>query len=436
MPVKVVKEEPGPVDTEPRQFQQPKEMSTVDTPGGRKGMVVVVEGDSRLLSAIARALPKPFGAHSIASFDELDLGRYQDGRVVVLVLGPSQMNEDVLDKVGLLLRARPGTGAVMVVAEPSTEVLRLSLRAGIDDAIAFADVERQLANAVADVLLQLDNELTEAAAAAAAAAEAIRSVAPPREQRGWATMVFSPKGGVGKSVVSVNLATALARETRKPVVIFDLDLQFGDVAVMLRLNPVHTVVDAVSAGDLLDESLLQTFLVHHEKSNVWVLAAPTVPSDADQVTPPHMIRILSLLRQMFDFVVIDSPPHLSEVVLQAVAESDTIAFIVALDVPSVKDARLGLQAFELLQLPMESVLLVLNRADSKVHLAVNDLERALEMRVELALPSEAAVPQSVNQGVPLMLEYPKSRFASSITQLSSMILARADAAVPAKVPSR
>ena len=141
--------------------------------------MVVVEQDPRLLYAIARALPKPFGAHSLASFDELDLGRYQDGRIVVLVLGPSQVKEDVLDKVGSLLRDRPGTGAVMVVAEPSTEVLRLSLRAGIDDAIAFGDIERHLPQAVADLLLQLDNEMSAAVAAAAAAAEAIRSAAPP-----------------------------------------------------------------------------------------------------------------------------------------------------------------------------------------------------------------------------------------------------------------
>ncbi|HUC13688.1 MAG TPA: hypothetical protein VMS00_04465, partial [Acidimicrobiales bacterium] len=139
-------------------------MSTVDTPGGRKGMVVVVEQDPRLLHAIARALPKPFGAHSLASFDELDLGRYQDGRVVVLVLGPSQVREDVLDKVGSLLRDRQGRGAVMVVNEPSTEVLRLSLRAGINDAIALVDIDRQLPQAVADLLLQVDSELSVAAA--------------------------------------------------------------------------------------------------------------------------------------------------------------------------------------------------------------------------------------------------------------------------------
>ena len=183
MPVKAVKEEPGPVDAEPLPTPQPKEMSTVDTPGGRKGMVVVVEQDPRSLYAMARALPKPFGAHSLASFDELDLGRYQDGRVVVLVLGPSQMREDVLDKVGSLLRDRPGTGAVMVVAQPSTEVLRLSLRAGIDDAIVFVDIERQLPQAVADLLLQLDNELSESVAAAVATAEAIRSAAPPLKKR-------------------------------------------------------------------------------------------------------------------------------------------------------------------------------------------------------------------------------------------------------------
>ncbi len=167
-----------------------------------------------------------------------------------------------------------------------------------------------------------------------------------------------------------------------------------------------------------------------------MLAAPTAPSEADQVDAAGMLRVLGLLQEMFDNVVIDSPPHLSDVVLQAVAESDSVVFVVALDVPSVKNARLGLQAFDLLQFPTEKVMLVINRADSKVHLGLGDIERALEKKVDLALPSEAVVPRSVNQGVPALLEYPKSRFAAQLIQLADMVLARTGRRCAAPVASR
>lgn len=395
-----------------------------------KGIILIVEDDADLLYRLSKALPNPFSGYTFASIEEVDFSRFPTASVGVLVLGPSQARDEVLDKLGPFLKQRPGTGAMLVVAEPSADLLRSALRAGVNDAIELADLERQLPLAVRELAQRLDEEL------AAAAAEARLRADQVRGSKGWVTTVFSPKGGVGKSVVSVNLAAALARKTGKPSVIFDLDLQFGDVAVMLRLQPVHTVVDAVSAGSLLDQSLLQTFLVRHEKSNVWVLAAPTGPSDADQVDPGSMLQVLGLLQDMFANVIIDSPPHLSDVVLQAVAESDTVVFIVALDVPSVKNARLGLQAFDLLQFPTEKVMLVINRADSKVHLAVNDIERALQMKVDQSLPSEAMVPRSVNQGVPLLLEYPKSRFAAQIDLLADKVVARNAAVKPGPVSSR
>lgn len=400
------------------------EVNAVPSNASLKGTVMVVEDDADLLYQLSKALPNPFGGYTFASIDEVDFSRWPNGTVTVVVLGPSQARDETLDKVGAFLRERPGTGAVLVVAEASAEVLRSALRSGVNDAIELAGLEQQLPQAVRDLADRLDQEL------GAAMAEAALRSGRDRGRKGWVTTVFSPKGGVGKSVVSVNLAAALARKTGKPAVIFDLDLQFGDVAVMLRLHPAHTVMDAVSAGSLLDQSLLQTFLVRHEKSNVWALAAPIAPSEADRVDSASMLRVLGLLQEMFENVVIDSPPHLSEVVLQAVAESDSVVFVVALDVPSVKNARLGLQAFEVLQFPAEKVMLVINRADSKVHLAISDIERALQMKVDLTLPSEAVVPRAVNQGVPVLLEYPKSRFAGQIEQLADKVMARAKAAVP------
>ena len=422
MTVRFSEEDPAITDNEALNVED-RHMTNAESNGSVKGAVVcVVEEDPILLHRMARALPRPFNTHEFPGLDQVGAARFPGESVLVLVLGASQTDDVVLDKVGSLLRARPGTGAVLVLAQPSAEVLRAALRSGIDDAIETYDLERQLPQAVTELVQRLENDL------AAAAAEAARRAAPVGGKKGWVTTVFSPKGGVGKSVVSVNLATALAKRTGKPTVIFDLDLQFGDVAVMLRLNPVHTVVDAISAGSLLDKSLLQSFLVRHEKSNVWALAAPTAPSEAEQVDPAGMLRLLGLLQEMFENVIIDSPPHLSDVVLQAVAESNSVVFVVALDVPSVKNARLGLQAFDLLQFPTEKVMLVINRADSKVHLSLGDIERALEKKVDLALPSEAVVPRSVNQGVPALLEYPRSRFSAQIQQLADMVLARTAAA--------
>jgi pilus assembly protein CpaE len=141
-----------------------------------------------------------------------------------------------------------------------------------------------------------------------------------------------------------------------------------------------------------------------------------------------VLRILELLSDMFGYVVVDTPPLLGELVLQAVASSDAVALVASLDVPSVKDARLGLQAFDLLQVPREKVALVLNRADSKVHLLPRDVEKVLEERIDFAFPSEAAVPQSVNQGQPALLAYPRSRFAAEALAMAEFVLARAEEA--------
>ena len=403
--------------------EQPEEpILAEDRVEATRAVVLLVEEDAYVRRQLLQAIPQTIGAQAFPGLDELDGAKFRPGSPVVLVLGPSQATAETLVRVSALLKATRGAGAVLVVEHPSAKLMSLALRSGVDDAIELSDVGPQLARTLGELASRLDEEL---------------AAPPPRHEPGtggrrkaFVTSVFSPKGGVGKSVLAVNLAAALARTSGEPVVVLDLDLQFGDVAVMLRLQPLHTFTDAISAGDLLDETLLRSFLARHEKSGVYVLAAPTSPSEADHVDSAAMLRVLDLLRDMFGHVVIDTPPHLSEVVLQAVAESDLVAFVVAMDVPSVKNARLGLQAFSLLQLPLSKVVLLLNRAGSKVHLAPHDIERVLEMKVDLSLPSDVAVTQSVNQGVPVLLEYPRSPFAGQLSLLADLVLSRADVTGP------
>ncbi len=377
---------------------------------GRSRPVLIVERDTLLLDGLRSALPS---IYAVQAATDIEFIRNLDAdELGILVLGPTQGDAATMRRVEDLTKTHPRLGVLLVVNGPSTSVLRMALRAGISDAVDLRNVESDLVDAVDEVWSRLERRRAIATATPVGTA--------PRAQ---VTTVFSPKGGVGKSVVAVNLAVAFARRSKstKPVAVVDLDLQFGDVAVMLRLQPVHTILDAAAAGDQLDAVLMSSLLARHEASGVLVLAGPTTPLAAEQIDAKDLLRILAVLREMCSHVVIDTPPHLSEIVLQSVSESDDVAFVVSMDVPSVKNARLGLQTFELLQLPLDKVVLVLNRADSKVHLAAKEVERSLQMKVEVSLPSEALVPQSVNEGTPAVLTSARSRFAGRIDDLAGLL---------------
>lgn len=195
----------------------------------------------------------------------------------------------------------------------------------------------------------------------------------PEEVNGEVITVFSTKGGAGKSVLSTSLAVALAQRTDKPVCLVDADLQFGDVAVMLKLSPHHTIVDAVSALDRLDPALLESLLVRHEPSGLRVL--PLAAAFADQVRQPRpqMIAIIDLLRTFCAYVVVDTPAYFNDVVLGLVEASDRVMLVAGMDIPNIKNVKIGLQTLRLLNTPMEKLMLILNRANSKVKLDIGEV---------------------------------------------------------------
>jgi pilus assembly protein CpaE len=237
--------------------------------------------------------------------------------------------------------------------------------------------------------------------------------------------VFCTKGGAGKSVVAINLAVALARRTIQPVVLVDADLQFGDVALMLQLQPVHTIAEAVSAGDRIDGALLGSLMLRHEASGLLVLAAPTEPASADQIGQADLARIVEVLREHCAHIVIDTSANFGEVTLTALQEADDILVLASLDVMSLKSARVGLQTMRVLGIPFSRVKFVLNRANTRVGLTEADAARALQMKVDVALPSELAVAESVNRGVPVVISSPRSKFSRGIDDLAGVLAAPA-----------
>jgi pilus assembly protein CpaE len=208
----------------------------------------------------------------------------------------------------------------------------------------------------------------------------------------------------------------------RPVVLVDADLQFGDVAVMLKLAPQRTNVDAVGAIEHLDAAMLQDMLIRHDPSGLLVLPAPLEPAFADQINAEYMTRIIEILRSFCSFVVVDTPAYFNEIVLNLIEQSDDVLLVAGMDIPNIKNVKIGLQTLRLLNTPMSKLHLVLNRANAKVKLDVNEVERTLQVRADSQIPSDVAVPQAVNKGNPVVLDAPKSGVAKSLEQLADMFL--------------
>ena len=185
------------------------------------------------------------------------------------------------------------------------------------------------------------------------------------------------------------------------VVMVDGDLQFGDVCLVLQLEPKFTVVNAAHDLHQLDEHLLGTILTKHP-SGMRVLAAPLESAFADEISTAAMTEVVEKLRGMFKYVVIDTASLLDELLLSLLERADKVVFIVDMDLPSVKNAKLALETLRLLKFPASKIVLVLNRSNAKARLDEKEIERSLKMKIETTVPSDGIVPASVNEGRPVV----------------------------------
>lgn len=369
------------------------------------------------------------GVTPFATIDEL-AARLTGTVPVVVVLGPSCANETVLASAEQMMAKYPMLATVLVVEELTTTLLQQALRAGVRDVLALSGEPGALGQAVQRLAVTLDQAPRAGAAVAVVStpeppAPTVEEATTPIETvNGQVLTVFSTKGGAGKSVLSTSLAVALAQRSDKPVCLVDADLQFGDVAVMLKLTPHHTIVDAVAVLDRMDPPLLESLLVTHEPSGLRVMPAPLEPAFADQVGAAEMIAIVEMLRTFCSYVIVDTPAYFNDVVLGLVEVSDKVMLVAGMDIPNIKNVKIGLQTLRLLNTPMEKLLLVLNRANSKVKLDVSEVERTLQMTADALIPSDVVVPQSVNKGEPVVLHSPKSGVSKSIQLLAEQFLPR------------
>ncbi len=246
-------------------------------------------------------------------------------------------------------------------------------------------------------------------------------------RHGKIVTVFAPKGGTGKTSIATNLAASLAKHSGKRTLLLDLDLQFGDAAIMLGLEPEKTIYDLVVAPGELDSEKLAGYITRHP-CGLEILPAPLRPEDAELVTEAKLGRLLEVARDSYDVIVVDTSPFFHGPMLATLDRTDELLMLCGLDVPTLKNVRLSLQTLDLLSFPTARIRFVLNRANSKVGMSKKEVEGALDMKVAFEIPSDRAVPVSVNRGNPAVLGDAGSEFSGAIKRLAHGIVTPTPAA--------
>jgi pilus assembly protein CpaE len=323
----------------------------------------------------------------------------------LLVVACTGYSERALFLIASVVKERPGMPIVVLADSSPDGFLRRVFEVGADDAVRLPESPEQVNFMIQKVLVRKR------------AAGTIRG-------NGDAPMicVLGPKGGTGKTVTTSNLAVALA-QAGKSVSVVDLDLQFGDLALAMGVRPEKTMYDLVQSGGSLDAGKLDAYVMPHS-SGVRVLVAPTRPDQASSIVPEFLREVYPLLRATSDFVVLDSSPGFTPEVISAIDASTYVCMVGTLDTLSLKNTRLGLETLELMGYDPDQIVLILNRADSRVGIDDEDVLAVVGKRPDIRIPSDVEVPRAVNEGIPIVLAKPDSAAAKAFRSLADEFLRR------------
>lgn len=238
-------------------------------------------------------------------------------------------------------------------------------------------------------------------------------------KNGKVVTIVSTKGGVGKTTISVNLATALGLQGKR-VVLVDLDLQFGDVAISFNAKPKKTIYEWVKHEYEKGSSNLQDYLISVTE-NVDILAAPLRPELAESIEGEHVGQVIEELKKSYDLVIIDTPPLIVETVLVALDLSDEILLITALDLPTLKNSKICVETFDLLKLK-EKIKVIINKDSQVGGLMAKNVEQILNMSVYARIPSDFKTAVfSLNSGVPFVISHARSPLSKQVVALAKKL---------------
>jgi pilus assembly protein CpaE len=319
----------------------------------------------------------------------------------------------------------PTASVVMMSVQGEADYLRRSMLAGAREFLVKPFSSDELTASIRQVYTRerdKQSRMTAMPAPAGSSNGSSPSASDDGGHDGQIVAIFSPKGGVGRTTVAVNMAVAAATELGKSVVLMDGSFQFGDVGVLLNLNPknksIADLVPELEAGEL--ESI-DTFVINHS-AGIRVLLAPPTPEMAELITPSGVKRVLEALRRNHDLVVVDCTSWFNETTLAILDAADVVLTMLSLEITSIKNMRLFLEVADQLGYEQNKIKLVLNRADSSLGIRVADVESSIGRKVDHTIVSDGrSVVYALNRGVHFFLSNREAQVSQDILRLAESV---------------
>ena len=342
-------------------------------------------------------------AKRVASESELRdaLEKYRDCHFVII---GSSIKPSVALAVAEELRiSRPEVNSILVRQRLDVATLTKAISAGFRDVIDAQD-PAALVTAVRHC------EEIESKIASSRQNHSLNRV------RGRSILVYSAKGGSGKTTISTNLASAIASDSDKQVCLVDLDLQFGDVAISMRAEPEKTISNLVEIKEHLDEVGVAS-AVTHLSENLDLLLAPVSPVDVESIDSELVTKIIGYLMNMYDIVIIDSAPTLNEIMLKVFESIDIALLLTTLDMPAIKNLKVALETLDAINFAPERRFVIVNRSDAQIGLSIDDVAELVGVEVFAAIPTSSEVSASTNQGSPIVSLHPRHPVSRALFEL-------------------
>lgn len=340
--------------------------------------------------------------------DERELSNAVDSAESAVIFLRPGVGCDVFELCRDLSLTYPLVSIILLLAADEFDIKR-AMHAGAIDAISLPAQENEISQAVREAEQAIKLKISR-----------LRGDHLQVSQTdGRVLTVFGTKGGVGKTTLAVNLAVAFAKSNGR-VAVLDLDLQFGDVAIFFDVQPKRTIYEWVKENPGEIEGAVERYMSQHS-SGVDLLPAPLRPEFAEVINGEHVGLLIGKLKQLYDYVVIDTPPSLVETSLVALENSEDILMVASLDLPTLKNTKLGIETLESLGMK-DRIKVVLNR-DSKVDgIRMDMVENIVGTPLFARIPSEGkVVVSSVNKGIPFVLSSPREAVSKSVFSIASQL---------------
>lgn len=363
---------------------------------------IVLSRDAVDAKELSRALSAHAGASLLMTSDDAEQAFTETCRLrpSAVVINLNHMGEPALKLVQRIMNECSGTAVICASRDSSPDLILRSMRAGARDFIR---------------LPINDDELTTVVERTAEFAR--EHVDDEPKKRGRVIAVFSSKGGCGTTLIATNLAMT----QKNPTVLVDLNLQSGDLELLLGLKPRFSLADVVENRDRLDDALLASYITPHSK-NLSLLAAPMKAESAEDIEPKHIYEVMELLRQRYDNVIVDTPHNFDSVTISALDHADQILVVLTLEIHAIRSTRRALEIFDRLGYPRKKVKLVVNRWSKNIELDQKQVEDFLGERVIAFIQSDyRAAVNSINLGQPLIASAPGSTVTADLHTLAGKL---------------